>query len=180
MPYTAMTVGSNRFQYDTAVTGSGVRTALKYFTHAIIELGCNDISGGASLSTVQNYLIAMCNEIKSYIGPYGKSIHIAVMKISPRADSTNLYVDLAGQTPRTPFTPGGIRDQYNTWLDTQKGVLFEDLIDPNPYWESSPGSGLWVVNGTANYPTTDGTHPRGALHIAAAQAVNTWAQTLSI
>jgi lysophospholipase L1-like esterase len=187
VPYVNLAVGSNRLQHDTAVTGSANRQVLPYVTHVVIELGTNDISAGTSLSTIQGYLQAMCEEIKAVVGPYGKRPRIAVCKITPRTSSTDDWATIALQTPMTRFGVGEVRDQYNDWLDTQVGVLFDDLIDPNRQIEddgaASGGTGAhgkWIVNGTANYSTGDGIHPRSASYALAALEVQAWAQTLTV
>lgn len=180
IPYTAFSTASNRFQYDTPANGAGKRQVLKYFTHAIIALGGSDISGGASLAALQGYLTDMCEEFRRITGPYGKPLHLSVCKVLPRSSSSDAWASIAGQTVTANFGAGSVRDQYNAWLDTQAGRLFDAVIDANVYAEDAANYGKWVVNGTANYATNDGVQLRQAMHILASQAVSGWAAGLAV
>lgn len=188
IPYVNFAVSSNRFQYDTAAGGASKRLAFQYFTHAIIALGTNDFGNGRTLLQVQNDLIAMAAELKNTTGPYGDKIKVAVCKLMPRIQtSTDSYTTIAGQTVYySGWEPGGLRDQYNAWLDTIVGTTIDSVINPNQYVEYVGGN-KWTVSantsdtsGTVTYATSDGLHPRSAAHILAAQAVTTWANGLTV
>lgn len=84
-------------------------------------------------------------------------------KLIPRATATSdSYASLAGQTVAAAFETKG--QAFNDWLDTQVAggalaavVAMDSVRDPGNPWR-------WKTNGTANYMTADGTHPRPAGH----------------
>lgn len=178
--YVKTTVASDTFAHNIISSSPFKRNCWQYVTHLVCELGINDVCINLStLATLQTYVTNLCADIRSVTGPYGKPIKIAFCTLMPQTTSSNLWVDAAGQTPVTGATVGGVRDTYNAWLVTQVGILFDYLIDPNVYVEDQVNHGKWITNGTANYPTADGVHPTTALAILAAQAINSWAQTIT-
>ena len=148
---------------------------MPYCTHAVIEAATNDIAGGNTLAQVQaaaQTIWAICRQA---------GLHITHVKTMPRTTSTDSWATAANQTPVSGFAVGGVRDQFNAWLDTQLAAgTIDALIDPNPVVEDQANPGKWVTNGTANYPTTDGIHPATALHVLAAARVRTWASGLTV
>src|SRR5262249_9148167 len=113
-------------------------------------------------------------------GPYGKPLKVAQSLIMPRTTSSDSWATAANQTSVSGFGVGELRDQFNAWVLTQVGGgLLDVVIDPNPYVEDQSHPSKWISNNSANYPTTDGVHPSSALHILAAQAVNSWALTIT-
>lgn len=90
------------------------------------------------------------------------------------------WFSAADQQSLTGFAPGGVADQLNAWLVRQAGgPLLDKFVDTRPYVQDT-ASGLWLTNGSNNWMTDDGVHPALAGHIAAAQAVNAWALTLTV
>lgn len=179
MPYVNNSVGSNQYALAVINQSKRYRDSLRYVTHAVVELGTNDITVNSSnLAALQTFATNMANDLKSIIGPYGRRLQVAFTTLPPKTTSTDSWATLANQTPRTGFAAGGTRDTYNSWLKTQVGTLIDAVIDPNPYIED-PSGNVWIVTGAANYATSDGTHPSTAACILMAQAVNTWAASLS-
>lgn len=172
--------GQELLQYSLASIPRGMNL-VQYMTHIIMQLGTNDIAvAGQTAAQLEANITSFCTWAKSIIGPYGKPPKIYVVKLLPRTTSTNSWATAANQTPVAGFTIGGARDQYNTWLSTQVGLgLIDGVIDPNTVCEDQVNHGVWVTNGTANYPTTDGIHPTSALDILAAAVVSTSAATFT-
>ena len=181
VPWQAQSMPTLDFLHFTKAYSQACRSMWQYATHLVIQLGTNDIANdGASLATLQGYVTEMCTAAKRTIGPYGKPLQTAVVKLIPRTNSTDSWATAANQTPLGGFGVGGIRDQYNAWAaGLVGGGLVDKVIDPNVYIEDPNNHGCWITNGTANYPTSDGTHPTTAVHVLAAQAVNAWASAIT-
>lgn len=179
VPWLRQTVGGDKLSQNTLDTAHRKRSLWPYVTHLICQLGTNDVAA-ASLSAMQTNVQAIWQAAKRTIGPYGKPLQVAQCLLMPKTTSTDSWATAANQTPATGFTVGGIRDQFNTWVKSQVGGgLLDAYIDANQYIEDQANPGKFITNGSANYPTTDGTHLTSALHILAAQAVNAWALTVS-
>jgi len=181
VPYISQTIGGDQFAVNTYAYAPRKRVFWPYVTHLVISLGTNDIfSNNASLSTLQTYVTDMLTAAKRTIGPYGKPLQTAVVTLFPRTNSTDSWATAANQTTQTHMDVGGVRTTYNAWLASiAGGDLLDAVIDVNTYVEDPSNPGKWLTNGTANYPTPDGTHPASALHILAAQAVHNWALTIT-
>lgn len=117
-------------------------------THIIQQLGGNDLRDGATLQQMKDRL----TEIWDILDSLGAKIIQSTY--SPICTSTDQFKTLAGQT-RSADWP--IRNAVNEWIRSQPAPLAGVLECCIPF-ESSPGSGLWKVDGTANKWTADGTH----------------------
>jgi lysophospholipase L1-like esterase len=180
MPYLKETVGSWTYQNATLDKAPRLRSLWPFETHAIIELGTNDIPNSESLATIQGYATAMCTGLHAVIGPYGRPLKVAFTTLMPRTTSTDSWATAANQTPVAGFAVGGIRDQYNAWLKANVGNgCIDYVIDSGAAVEDPAVHGAWLTNGTANYPTIDGIHPTTALHIIASGPVNSWASGIA-
>lgn len=179
VPWISWSVPSNRLQFDTTANGPSKRTFFPYITHLICELGTNDIGNGRTLVQMQADLTDICNGAKAITGPYGTRTQVAVCTIGPRTSSTDSWATTANQTPVSGYELGGICDQYNSWLVTQEGILFDKLIDTRSICRDPVLTDRWAVTGAANYATNDGLHPRGAMHALMAVAVNTVVKTFT-
>lgn len=153
---------------------------IPFCTHFVQQAVTNDIGNGASLASMQALILAQAAAVKKVVGPYGKPVKFYVAKCLPRTTSGNNFIDALGQTFVAGYTVGGIRDQFNDWLDTQVGVTIDGTIDPNVYAEDPANHGKWVTNGAAFYPTVDGIHPSTAVNILMAQTVAAWGATLTV
>ena len=152
--------------------GAGSRRAIwPYATHAFVALGTNDCAAGRGLTAMQADAQALWADLRE------AGLKVAHSKIMPRTTSTDGWTSEANQTPVADFATGGIRDQFNTWLDGQvtAGNL-DAVIDPNAYVEGAI-HGVWKYTGAV--ASADGVHPASGLHILGAQAVNAWAAGLS-
>lgn len=136
---------------------------LEYATDVINDDLTNDIqSGSFSLAAIQ----AACLKKWAYQKAFG--VRITQVKVLPRTDASN--------NPITNFTTGSLRDQINSWIDTQVGGgLLDDVIDLNAYLEDPANHSKWLPA----YLPTDGVHPLTAANIAAAAGVQAWAVRLA-
>jgi lysophospholipase L1-like esterase len=143
----------------TFLAGNAKRMSLaQYFTHFAINMGINDVTGGASAATVAtntNALVALFG---------GKPV--ALCTLAPKTTSTDSWATTANQTVTASEAT---RVTENTRrLAGVPGV--KAIYDVNPAVESvaSPESGLWKA---PSY-TADGTHPAVAAYKAEAAAIN--------
>lgn len=142
--------GSNqaKFSTSTVVAGSTAATGLYVLagsvTHGIWQAGTNDINAGSTLANLKSWALNGFAAIKA------AGAKVIAIKILPRTTSGNIPIT-------TAFDPVGthIRQDYNTWLDTQVGVTIDYVYDASPLIENGT-TGTW-----ANYATDsiDGTHP---------------------
>ncbi|NIJ89434.1 lysophospholipase L1-like esterase [Xanthomonas campestris] len=133
-------------------------TLAKYATHATVMYGTNDIGNsgnGTTLAVMQSRLGAVYSLLRN-----NGIQKILAGHLLPRTTSTDSWATEANQT----YSGGaggwdgtGIPAQLNAWLTSQVGTG----VDAIQHWQSIRGSDelKWLVNGSANYGTTDGTHP---------------------
>ncbi|WP_168218868.1 LamG domain-containing protein [Limnoglobus roseus] len=158
-------VGVSADQLSSFVTSHSMRYALsQYCTTVINEYGINGIisRGVGSIEGLQNY-----QKRATYLFN-GKRYLRATYE--PIDSSTDLFATLANQTfIGSQNTP---RINYNDWARTQPDSVVS--LDVASALESSLDSGKWVVNGTANYATADGTHANqnGSLLVKSAGVIS--------
>ena len=158
---------------ETASSWAGAKTRryrapfLEGCTHAIVELGTND-------GALQNSITALQTRL-TQIGQFLASMGIApyVVTVPPRTTSTDNFATTTNQTPLTTANPTYVA-LFNNWL---RGLPspYVGIYDMANDVMSSTDSGLWVVNGTANYGTPDGVHPSSAFMLG---TISTNLQTL--
>jgi lysophospholipase L1-like esterase len=132
-------------------------------THVLSNYGTNDIR-----LAIVTTLSAAQNAKQAELALYQQSrpgVQCYTALILPRTTSTDTWITTLNQTAQTNFAPLGasLREQFNDWL-RGRPAGWRGVIDPNIAAETAQNSGLWVVNGAANYATADGTHPSGAMH----------------
>lgn len=168
-------------RYGTVNTGQSSETCLQYLqshagrlpliracgiTHAHVEYGTNDIAASATLGQVQTYVgevNSMC--AASGIQPYNNTI-------IPRTSSTDSWATAANQSFVSGFAVGGVADLYNTGILSSPLPFAAATFDVNAILQDPGNARKWLTNGTANYLTTDGTHPNAVGAPLAATAVN--------
>jgi hypothetical protein len=153
---------------------------LKYADVIPICYGTNDIgfsSGTITLATLQATIL------KTWWACAGYGARVVGLTLLPRSTSTNSFIDLTHQTPVVGWGVGSTAALFNTWLRNgapilngvavavgttgaivagQTGHPLSAVCDWCSVVEAGQGSGLWIINGTANYATADGTHPTDA------------------
>lgn len=141
----------------TFLTRPGYRLALaKYFPGgvAINGYGGNDYSGGQTREQTAINFADFSSRLKA-----AGLAKVGRVRMSPKADSTDSYATTTNQTVRANFLA------FRTYVDAQADPNLDLLIDLTTAQEPTGDPGKWVVNGTANYATLDGTHPETPIHI---------------
>ncbi len=164
VPYANLSRGGEKASDVAGNAGATRRGMLQYCTHVFEGYGTNDIGGGRTLAQLQADKLRLWQTFRA------NSLKIYVANLLPRTtDATNT-------TPVAGFAPGGLRDQYNTWLLTQVGVTIDGVIDVASVVEDPANHGHWLSGETA-----DGIHPNSATYAAIAVArIQPWAATLRI
>ncbi|QTK41458.1 SGNH/GDSL hydrolase family protein [Xanthomonas citri pv. glycines] len=138
-------------------------TLAKYATHATVMYGTNDLGNngtGTTLAVMQSRLGAVYSLLRN-----NGVQKILAGHLLPRTTSTDSWATEANQTysgGTSGWDGNGIPAQLNAWLTSQVG----SGVDAVQHWASVRGTDelKWLVNGTASYATTDGTHPTTATY----------------
>ncbi|QGZ56769.1 SGNH/GDSL hydrolase family protein [Paraburkholderia acidiphila] len=168
-------VGETAAQFGTIPTPRR-QMYLKYADVIPMMYGTNDVgytSGAISLANLQATLI------KAWWAANGLGAKVIACTLLPRSTSTNGYIDVPGQTPVAGWGPGSVVALNNAWMrdgaPMQNGVAvavgtvgalragqaghpLAAVCNWTQDVEAGQDSGVWVVNGTPNYATPDGTH----------------------
>lgn len=161
------------------IANQSKRSALyKYFTHAVVLYGTNDMAGaGRTAAQVLADLQTLWGQVRGA----GSSIrHLETVLIFPRCTATtDSWATTAGQTVVTGFETGGAkRDPVNAGLISGVGSNgLDNYIDLNGAAADTVALDRWAVNGTANYGTSDGVHPSPAISVLAGALFNPRAAT---
>lgn len=151
-------------------------SAYKYATRGTFMHGTNDFDTSGTANTVATVQTRVTNGINQMRNAPGSLItKIMVGKIIARTTSTDNWRTTANQTYRgTGWAPGANIDQFNAWLETQSGVLFDVLL-PWTFPRDSAIPQMWGNDGgvTSNYMTADGTHPSPTAYIGMANEART-------
>ncbi|KIQ05010.1 hypothetical protein RU07_02045 [Agrobacterium tumefaciens] len=158
----AFLIGAKRGESLSTFLASGSKrlTYLKYANSILLGFGGNDFTNGvpvntalASLSTVNDLIIAAGVERRALLGMVVKT------------DTTDAYATIANQTPRSGFAA------FRTAFHAGAASLGMTVVDTSSSWEDASNLGYWKVNGTANWSTSDGTHPTTVRHQEAGVAL---------
>jgi hypothetical protein len=149
-------------------------TLLQYVSHVIGNEGTNDVQQGRTFAQVSADLTATWKSLKA------RGLSVWWTTIMPRTTSTDNWATIVNQTVVAGFEVGGVRDQVNAWMRSQVGILLDGLIDVAATIEDTANHGKWIVNGTANYATSDGVHPSTVGHTLAAVPVLAAARTFTL
>lgn len=145
---------------DAAVNFVGKATQrigyAKYFNVALNGYGGNDFSSSRSKESTATDIANMNAQIRA-----AGVKRLGQIRMSPKSDSTDSWATTANQTVRTNFLT--FRAYIDAQVTADPNVTL--LIDLTPAQEAAGLPGVWVVNGSANYATVDGTHPNPAIHI---------------
>lgn len=143
--------GSNTSQWAAANAPQRSALANLYCTDVFWNLGVNDTLFATTALQTQARLTLAYNAFLP--------LRSWQSTLTMFTGSSNSWIDAAGQTPDATSTPKIL--DINTWIRGTPSPL-SGYFDPYPLVESSPGSGLWLFNGTTNYATADGLHPTAA------------------
>jgi lysophospholipase L1-like esterase len=157
----AATRASGRLQWVAAGFANQLALIGPYVTHAIIELGRNDITNGRVLAELQADFATLANALKSF------NVKVWATTITPKpTGSANSWVDGGNATNSTQ---DAVRASYNTWLKTLP-LGIAGCFDVAATVEDSGRPGYWTPNATAL--TTDGTHLSAAGMTLASAAID--------
>lgn len=158
--------------------------------NVVCEYGTNDL-GNSTLAQLKANLLAIWN---LYSRP---GVRVFQTTIIPKTTSTDSWATIANQTPTANEQD---RKDLNVWLRAGAPLLNGVPVDAgtagaviagvqgHPLYQVfdtaatcevnslnvlTLNGGYWPVNGSANYPTSDGIHPSGAMHTAMAGAIVT-------
>jgi lysophospholipase L1-like esterase len=162
VPYTKIGKPADRIQYWAGNGGANSANrieAMRYHTHAFMMLGFNDIAGGSnSAAAVLTNLRDVWARMKA-VNPNLK-IHEGFITLRTSSPSDQ-WASAAGQTPQGGYETGGTRTVFNNSLAAEVAAgTIAGTFDYAPSCYDPAFPDKWLTNGTANYPTTDGTHPR--------------------
>lgn len=170
-------------------TYSGRGLFLSQCRNIVDNYGTNDLNNGDSLATIQANLITFW---QMWTGR-----NVFRQTIDPKTTSTDTWMTIANQTQ---YSYESIRQALNTWIRAgcpmvngvavavgtagaliagQPGHPLKGIIDTASMVEVNASNvltlngGYWMVNGTANWPTSDGTHNSANTSALKAAAVNT-------
>jgi lysophospholipase L1-like esterase len=193
IPIFSLSTGGETAQNFTGTTSALRTQLLRYATHAVLNHGTNDL---ASRTTAQ--LQADILTITRYCLSLG--VRVARVTILPKTTSTDSWATAANQTVTSQESN---RLAINAWLrdssasgyvqqalatvtaaqlaacgGSSKAVTVYDVctnIEANSSNVLTQNGGRWLATGSANAPTTDGTHPSSAYHqLMANQIPSSW------
>ncbi|MEO7714974.1 MAG: GDSL-type esterase/lipase family protein [Capsulimonas sp.] len=141
-------------------------------SHALVQLGVNDMGNGRTLVQIQADLLNIWNALSL------RGCKVYQCTITPSTNSSDSYATTVNQTPKSAaFGPGVcIRTQLNDWIRTVPAPL-SGCIEVADAVESARNSGLWLPNYTN---AGDGTHPNVAACTTIASAISAQVQSLSV
>lgn len=164
MPFVNLSVSGAALYFAGNSNSPRFRAMFEYVTHVLFTVGVNDIAS-RTLSQMQNDALTYWRSAKQA----GCKVYQTL--ITPRTNISNTAIYSAN------FQPGGLREQFNNWIKTQKGAgLLDDYVNPNTVLEDQDNYGLWADSAF----TPDGLHPSPAGNIAAQIVINDWAKTLRV
>ncbi len=184
---------------DFLSASTGRVSMLRYVDVVLIGAWTNDFAiANSTLASVQTNVLQIIALAKAS----GRQVYMATML--PRGTSSDSFLTAANQTPSANGYAGGTvgtsanrRNDYNTWLATLAdagtidGVVDVCLgrykIGTASYVDVAGGGaedagnpGKWITDGvTANYATTEGTHPRSVGITKMANVVSALATALA-
>lgn len=185
-----VTIATDGERADHVTTAGGIQVrsqAALNCKYAIVHFGRNDLSGGRTAAQIEVDLISHGRVLATMgIKPFACTV-------PPRTTTTDSYATLANQTVHASEAE---RVALNVWIRggmpinaTTKapvavgtggakvagdvGHPYAGKFDTCAGAESSQDSGKWKVTGAANYATTDGIHPTGAVYVLMAAQVTT-------
>lgn len=155
-------IGAKRGESLSTFLASGAKrlSYLKYANSVMLGFGGNDFTNGTAVATS----IANLGTLNDAIVAAGVSRR-ALLGMVVKTDTNDAYATIPGQTPRTGFAT------FRTAFHAGAASFGMTVINTAPSWEDGSNPGYWKVNGTANWSTSDGTHPTTVRHQDAGAAL---------
>jgi lysophospholipase L1-like esterase len=160
--------GGTLAQYQTY--GIRRQQLYQYASHVYVGFGTNDLFRSAGNPVYTSFETAYTNEI-ALIRSCGAKVITGYVGV--RTDSTDTWITTANQTQQANWTPSDITT-VNSYLNTAGDYWYDPAAD----FRDSVDNTKWAVNGTANYATSDGTHPSPTVIALAAARLKTLASAL--
>lgn len=130
------------------------------YTHAICNMGANDVGGNQTLAAIQASLTNMWQQLSE------RGMEVWQSTLSPQTTSTDAWATVANQTPVTNWLPGGVGHQVNDWIRTMPAPL-SGFFETADAAMTARNSGVWKAGYC--YPTdVQGIHPSANGHAAMA------------
>jgi hypothetical protein len=134
-------------------TGSSISDGSVIWAYLLPYSSTNDRAG---------YVFGSIANVNGQIAAAVPSAQLIQTTVTPQSASTDSWATTANQTASNYFGTNSVASVLNGLIAGLNPLLgVSGYIDANPYLEYNypTATSLWVVNGTANYATTDGTHP---------------------
>lgn len=137
----------------------------RFCSHIVNALGINDVGAGRTAGQIQADYVSV-----NTLFP-GKPVF--GVTLNPQSTSTDNWATI---TRQTPFTRNAVRIAINDWQRSRMAPTFSGYFEIADVVESARNSGQWIVNGSANYATSDGVHETQAicLLIKSSSAIPGW------
>jgi hypothetical protein len=138
---------------------AGRRLAMaRGFSHALIYLGSNDLYMNRTLAQMQTDYTSLVQTLKGL----GCQVIGATVTVRSNTGSTDSW---ATTTNQSPHNSEPTRVAFNDWLRSKPAALgLASVLEIADIVETARNSGLWKVNGTANYMTNGGLYPTTTGH----------------
>ncbi|WP_152045238.1 hypothetical protein [Aureimonas psammosilenae] len=155
--------------------GAARRSMAAFATHALLAFGANDlfVLADANLASRQAALkAAWLADLDAEIAALrGAGIrHIRVAHVGPRTTSSDQWATSVNQSPQANWQAdfvASVNAEIVSRVLNGKANAIDAAFDVNAHWGEGGGNAKWLVNGAANHPTGDGTHPNSALMASA-------------
>lgn len=154
--------------------------------------GTNDFNTGSTMAQVQTAMLAEAIKVTN------RGNRFFTATVLPITTSSDSFATVGNQTQGTGFAQ---RSAYNAWLrdgapvnsttlaavavgtagalrigdaghPVYKSIDIASVVEVNASNVLTPNGGFWIVNGGANFSTTDGTHPNSVMHAAMAALID--------
>ena len=153
---------------------------LAFANVAVEEFGTNDIGsdgGSANVALIR----ARLENIWGVLRTAGVQRIVRTRLLPRTASATTNWISLVDQTPNPGWGSGGARDQINAALETALTNGLVDALSGTLSAVCDPADDhYWLSNGTNDYMTADGTHPRPAAYALLAQPLRASLLSLAV
>ncbi len=161
-PHTKLAKPGDRAAFWTAANaGRRIAAAAAFHSHALIALGTNDLADNDDQSAA---LLAAHRALRGQLKAANPRLVLHAGQVPLRiSSSSDNYTTLSGQRPTPGYaTTDSERRTANDGLRQSVGSDLDGVFDLNPAMADVEQTDRWKVNGTANWFTSDGTHPSQA------------------
>jgi len=160
-PAASINFGISGALSTSLITDARILAYFKYVPDGLhVMVGTNDF-GISTPPTAASIISNIDAFVARYKGATGvkAGVKASISRLLPRTTSTDSFVTEANQTINANWNPGQVVAQFNALITTTKydSVVVNDAV-------RGTDVSKWIVNGTANSQTGDGTHPSGGVN----------------